>query len=258
MGSSSSRGPVEDPVALEEISEVKLEQIRDKRIIEDNFSLKPIYRLHTDDRTEEITASELWQDRCAIVIIVQRPGCPMCREQAQVLCSRMEQMATLLDFSVDDSSFNLIAIVRNRDDEDVQEFYEYFSTTVQTGNGINGTVFYDEKCGFFKRMRRMPWYMYFSSKIWKRVLRARSKGIKGNAKSNGDLLGGVMVINKKKIWYEFRENYFGDAAPVDEILSAFEAATSLQVDRVALNSYSEASISSTSSMSTVGIPPNVA
>ena len=209
------------------------------REIDYNFSLKPTtsksFRNCAPDQ-KEVLASDLWADRCAIILIVQRPGCPLCRDQAQILCQRMEEMATLLDFSVDENSFNLVCIVRNKDDqEDVQEFFDYFTTSVQTNNYVNGALFYDPTKAFYKKMRKFSFWDLFSFRVYNAYRRARERGIKGSSKSDGNILGGLLVINKEKVWYEFREKFPGDAAPLEEVLLAFEAATSLRVDRISLN-----------------------
>lgn len=235
MGSDHSRGPIKDPLALQSLSDVKLERIKDKREVGINFSLKK-FAPAENDGDNMLLASDLWADRCAIVIVLSRPGCPLCREQAHMLCQRVEELSQLLDFSVDDKSFNLVAIVKSRDEEDIQEFYEYFTTSVQVNNNIYGNIFFDREQGFYKKMRNLNKWQLLLPSFWKRW-NAAYKRFKGSTSTDGFKLGGILVVNKEKVWYEFREENKLDSAPLEEILQAFETATSLTVDRVSLNSF---------------------
>ena len=66
MGSDHSRGPIKDPLALQSLSDVKLERIKDKREVGINFSLKK-FAPAENDGDNMLLASDLWADRdCAI------------------------------------------------------------------------------------------------------------------------------------------------------------------------------------------------
>lgn len=61
MGTSSSK----DAAAIEEISHIELEEVDDEK--------ESIYG-------SKFTAQSLWiMNKCAIILIVRRPGCPLCR-----------------------------------------------------------------------------------------------------------------------------------------------------------------------------------
>jgi hypothetical protein len=222
-------------LALPSLASLKLERIRDKKHIVPNYSLKKFAPVEEEAGVNEIIqASKLWEDRCAIIIVVSRPGCPFCREQAHRLCQRVEEISQLLDFSVDEQSFNLVAIVKSKDEEDMQEFYDYFTTSVQADNSIFGNVFFDADKGFYKKMRKMSAWEFLTRSFWKRYREVQRK-YKGSDKYENLTLGGLLVVSKEKIWYEFREKTIGDPAPLEEVLRGFEAATALEVDRIRLN-----------------------
>ena len=145
---------------------------------------------------------------------------------------------------MDDNQFNLVAIVKEKEYlDDIQGFYEYFYHNIrrsknETYDGIDGNVFYDSDLGFYKALgeRRLSFFQIFSRTMF-RLLGKVPEEVKQKATRNGDfsLMGGLMVVSKDKIWYEYTEKHLGDSAPLDEVLDAFERATGTSVDRVALN-----------------------
>ena len=58
--------------------------------------------------------------------------------------------------------------------------------------------------------------------VWMAFFRARGKGIEGNMKGEGRLLGGVFVIGpgEEGVVFEHRESEFGDHANLTDIMDA--------------------------------------
>lgn len=198
---------------------------------------------------DRVKSSELWDNKCAVIFIVRRPGCPMCRysvsyyelyliflrEQAQILSEKILDLSTTLDILVDPSKLCLAAIVHDEDSvDDIHGFCEYFCSKKNGFASLQGQVYFDQTQGFYhaQGFRRMTLFSLVSAKVRKAYNRAIGKGIKGSYfGGDGSLLGGVLVVANNKIWYEHREAYFGDLAPIDEVLDAIECATKSSVDR---------------------------
>lgn len=73
-------------------------------------------------------------------------------------------------------------------------------------------------------MRYLSLFALFWPKVVAAISRARGKGIIGNTRGEGTLLGGLIVVDKEKIWFEHREDYFGDLVIIEELQNAIKAA----------------------------------
>ncbi|KAG5176576.1 peroxiredoxin-like protein [Tribonema minus] len=186
MGNSSSAEPA--PVTLDMIKGIQL---------------KPIG--HSVDGGTVI-ASSLWAEQPAIVFVVRRPGCVLCREEAKDLCERAAEFKAL--------GVSLTGVVHEELGADVfaKEFF---------GDGL---LYFDEKKAFFEslgsRWLGLKGLMYPS--VIKNAQRAKGKGVEGNWEGEGRLLGGLLVVGKgdEGVLFEHREKAFGDHASMDDILAA--------------------------------------
>jgi len=96
-----------------------------------------------------------------------------------------------------------------------KEFMEFF----------DGDVYLDtEKCFYGPEERRMLLTGMLRWSVWKNIMRAKEKGIEGNLKGDGTLLGSVFLIGpgSQGILYEHRELEFGDHHNSTELLAALE------------------------------------
>jgi len=61
-----------------------------------------------------------------------------------------------------------------------------------------------------------------SPAVWANLRRNKNAGFKGNLKGEGYILGGVLVMGKgdQGVIKDFREEVWGDHAPVEEVLKA--------------------------------------
>lgn len=88
---------------------------------------------------------------------------------------------------------------------------------------LKGPLFLDEKKIFYgPKERRLGLIGLFRLEHWLNVKRTSDKGISGNLKGDGTLLGGVFVIGPKEqgLLYEHRERVWGDQCNTTHILEA--------------------------------------
>eukprot|EP01101_Sappina_pedata_P013419 TRINITY_DN9684_c0_g1_i1.p1 TRINITY_DN9684_c0_g1~~TRINITY_DN9684_c0_g1_i1.p1 ORF type:complete len:215 (-),score=61.85 TRINITY_DN9684_c0_g1_i1:88-732(-) len=181
----------EQSIALSEISNLKLS------LLEGDTSV-----YHHGDRLE---AQELWKSRGAVIMVVRRPGCSLCREEALELSSLLPKLEA--------KKIPLIAIVHEQLGS--HEFFDHF---------FKGPVFLDRDRAFYKVLgdNWMGLTDLLRPSVWNNWLRAKAKGVYGNLEGEGRLLGGVLVVGaaNQGILYQHREKVFGDHADLDDILAA--------------------------------------
>ena len=168
-----------------------------------NISLKII---RSGDSFDPFPASNLWKDRTTLIFIVRRTGCPLCREQAQLLVTRSKDFASL--------GIPMTAVIHEIIQEDVDGFQQYFG-----GNPI----YHDSTRGFYNAQgnRWAGLHSLLFPSVIAAISRASSKKIDGNTRGEGRLLGGLLIVSPEKgVIYEQREEWFGDHADVDEVLKA--------------------------------------
>ncbi|KAJ7987535.1 hypothetical protein DPEC_G00327500 [Dallia pectoralis] len=157
-----------------------------------------------DERT--FNAKSLWEESGAVIMVVRRPGCSLCREEAVGLSSLKPEL--------DELGVPLYAVVKEDIGTEIQNFRPYFT----------GEIFVDEKQAFYgPEPRRMGLGFGLARMgVWQNLLRARKKGYQGNKKGEGLVLGGVYVMGAGKdgILLEHREKEFGDKADLPSVLLA--------------------------------------
>ena len=136
----------------------------------------------------------------------KRPGCPLCREQAELLADMIEYNLT---------GTKLVGIVHERTYmEDILEFQEKY---------FNGNPIYlDEEKEFYKAQgnRWLGLYALLWPSVISAIRRNGKTNVKGNTRGEGRLLGGLLVMSSEAILFEHREEYFGDLATIDSIKMA--------------------------------------
>lgn len=107
------------------------------------------------------------------------------------------------------NGFSLFGVVQEK--RGVKEFQPY----------LNAPIYLDAERRFYGPKER---WMFLSGfirpSVWSAIFRARGKGIEGNLKGEGRLLGGVFVIGAgdKGVVLEHRESEFGDHVNVTALL----------------------------------------
>eukprot|EP01119_Soliformovum_irregulare_P014419 TRINITY_DN3945_c0_g1_i1.p1 TRINITY_DN3945_c0_g1~~TRINITY_DN3945_c0_g1_i1.p1 ORF type:complete len:192 (+),score=46.00 TRINITY_DN3945_c0_g1_i1:151-726(+) len=151
-------------------------------------------------------AKDLWLTKPVVLVLVRRPGCFLCREEAVKLASIKPALTAL--------GVDLMGIVHEA--SGAMEYQKY----------LNEKVYLDQEKGFFQmignRWVGLRSALKRSPKIIRNIHRGRKSGVKGNWRGEGFLLGGLLVIGKGNsgVIYEHREKEWGNHAPLEDILEA--------------------------------------
>jgi len=90
---------------------------------------------------------------------------------------------------------------------------------------FDGELFLDAEKRFYgPEERRMLLTGMVRWSVWKNIFRANAKGVQGNLKGDGTLLGSVFLIGpgQQGILYEHREMEFGDHFNETQLLAALK------------------------------------
>ncbi|CAG8561402.1 7202_t:CDS:2 [Ambispora gerdemannii] len=179
-------------------------------------------------RDKKVTANSLWKDSAALILVVRRPGCAICRNEALKLASHREliteKMASIHGHL---SGIKMIAIVQEQIDTEVQDFNDGF---------WKGDVFIDEEKRFYRALGggELKWSgttNFLRSSVWKKYLNGR-KIVGGNFKGQGRILGGSYIVypGSRGIAFEHREKFFGNFPAIDELITKCKAISSNNLD----------------------------
>ncbi|CAD5224935.1 unnamed protein product [Bursaphelenchus okinawaensis] len=149
-----------------------------------------------------IQASEIFDKAPTLLAVIRRPGCQLCRHEAQ-------QLSNLKD-KLDKKGVQLVGVVHEF--KGVDEFQPY----------LNGPVYYDDQKHFYgPNQRWLPHWMGLL-RIGTYVNVYKTRDVKGNVKGEGRLLGGVYLIKDGEMVFAHLEKEWGDAADPKEIERAIE------------------------------------
>ena len=87
---------------------------------------------------------------------------------------------------------------------------------------VQGPVYLDTMETFYGPKPRRSWLGLLRFSMFKHGYDVSQKGIEGNLKGDGTLLGGVFVVSPNEVLYEHREKFFGDHANITDVLAAAE------------------------------------
>jgi len=181
---------------------------------------------------EAVKAGSLWRDAPAVIVVVRRPGCQLCRAEVFEL-HRIKP-------ALDKAGVRLVAVLHEALPEQVAEFKADFWP---------GELYLDETKAVFKAVgggsiRRGSLLAFLNpfSRIWCAATRRKGHSPvcrahtasrrthvkdsdrtveKSNLIGDGLTFGGLLVVRKDgKVQYAFQEATFGDHAPPDDVLDA--------------------------------------
>lgn len=161
------------------------------------------------DNPRQFKASELWEKTGAVIMAVRRPGCSLCREEAQELSSIRAELQM--------RNVPLYAVIHET--LGAEEFAPYLKAKA---------IYLDKERKFYGPQER---WMFFSgfmrASVWSNFARNRQKGVDGNLEGEGRLLGGVFVVGpgQQGILFEHREKEWGDLANNTDIITAVRKMT---------------------------------
>jgi peroxiredoxin len=165
-----------------------------------------------------LTASQIWAGQPTVLYLVRRPGCVLCREEAEDLWKNKGKLDAL--------GVKLVAITKEWDEAEIKDFTSKFWP---------GDIFFDEKKELFAslsngeiRKLAMTDLLNPFSAAWKNVRRAKKVVTDHNLKGEGLIPGGLMVLRSGTggVVYAHQEATFGDHAPMNEVLAAAKKAAS--------------------------------
>lgn len=156
-------------------------------------------------------AGTLWQDGPVLVVVLRRPGCLLCREQAAKVWNEREKFAA--------AGVKLVCLVHEWIDREIQAYApDYWG----------GDLYYDETKAFYKAVHggsvRKGSLLALVNPLgaaWANMKRAKASGLVKDSNLNGDglTLGGLMIFKKGgEVAYSYGEKTFGDHAPLDTVL----------------------------------------
>ncbi|KAF8977058.1 hypothetical protein BGZ46_007698 [Entomortierella lignicola] len=173
--------------------------------------------------TQNLAAHELWKSQPAIVIVIRRPGCQFCREEARIFHENRQTIEQ-------DMGMKMVCIVHEKEGADIfqNEFW-------------HGKVYFDAEKGFYKalgggRLRVGGWEQMIWPSFWGNLIRNKRSGVKGNFEGDGSILGGLLVVRSGDdgIEYEHVEKVWGDIAHADKVLSACSQLTGVSLSKETL------------------------
>ncbi|KAK9723028.1 hypothetical protein K7432_002236 [Basidiobolus ranarum] len=158
--------------------------------------------------SSKIRAHQLWQHSPALIMVVRRPGCKLCRREAKDLAEHRTQIT-------EKWGIPMYAVVH--EELGVEEFNKEF---------FQGTIYFDENKGFYKALGggKLSWANWTSLLNPTTLYSYFTSGVDGNLKGEGRIYGGLYILGKgdKGVIYEYREKYLGDIAPMEEVLKICE------------------------------------
>ncbi|XP_024541399.1 uncharacterized protein LOC9656287 isoform X2 [Selaginella moellendorffii] len=158
-----------------------------------------------------IKAADLWSRRPALLFIMRRPGCVMCRAEAHQLYARKPIF--------DAMGVHLVAVLGEYMEAEVRAFWPRY---------WGGMVVVDKNREFFQALGggrllkdNLVTGFCFNAAARMNYKRAQTSGAEGNFVGEGLIKGGLYIIRAGKagVAYQFVERNFGDWAPVEELLS---------------------------------------
>ncbi|KAF9097965.1 hypothetical protein BGX23_007503 [Mortierella sp. AD031] len=174
-----------------------------------------------DVETEQtLSAHELWRDQATVVIVIRRPGCQFCREEARIFDAQRQTIEK-------DMGIKMACIVHEKEGADIfqKEFW-------------HGKVYFDQNKDFYKalgngRLRTGGWEQLVRPSFWGNLIRNKKSGVKGNFIGDGSILGGLLLVQQgdQGIAYEHIEKVWGDIARADRVLEACSRVSGVSLNK---------------------------
>ena len=175
--------------------------------------------------TTATTLKALVSGSPVLILAVRRPGCVLCRAQAQRVWKRREELEQL--------GFKLACVVHQGLPAEVKAFTENFWT---------GALYLDESKSLYKlihggRVKKGGILSFFNAKVrgmsctgaasntmqqvWARIRRATQEVENHNLTGDGTTLGGILLFAKDGTSFKaFPEKDFGDYPEFEEVVAA--------------------------------------
>ncbi|KAL3894577.1 MAG: hypothetical protein SGCHY_005195 [Lobulomycetales sp.] len=179
-------------------------------------------------------APQLWADKPAVILIIRRPGCALCRDDALELSKKRAHVAEYYGIS-------MFCVVHQTDSwEDLSSLY------------WRDDVYLDPARGFYKALGKGKFATLTIADIanlgtlwrWNKI---RKKGIVDTHTGDSRILGGTFVLDKDGVYYSYMERV-GKPLPRKAIVDACKNVA------LHLNTLTESPAASPSDVSSLGSP----
>ncbi|KAI9190269.1 hypothetical protein H9P43_001702 [Blastocladiella emersonii ATCC 22665] len=172
--------------------------------------LVPVASLDDPAAATPVLSHTLWADQPALIVLIRRPGCLLCRQEAHILAGKRDLIAQQY-------GIRMVAIVNQ--EFGAKDFVDNFWG--------RGEAYFDKELGLFKAMgdgqvRKASMLQLAYPSVIARYQQAKKSGLDSNFQGDGLMLGGLLVMRPGKggIDYEYSETEFGDIAPIEDVLAA--------------------------------------
>ncbi|KAF9375879.1 hypothetical protein CPB97_011184 [Podila verticillata] len=170
-------------------------------------------------------ASEIWKEKPTVVVVIRRPGCPFCREEARILDEHR-------DLIEKEMGFRMITVVHEK----------LGAATFKNDFWNGGETYLDGHKGFYKALGggSLRWAsidQLLRPSLWFNALRNLRSGVRGNLLvGEGRIFGGLYIVRKgdEGIAYHFEETVLGNLAPVSKILEVCSEVSGVSLKEAAL------------------------
>ncbi|ORZ34769.1 hypothetical protein BCR44DRAFT_132011 [Catenaria anguillulae PL171] len=154
-----------------------------------------------------IKSQQLWAERPALIVLIRRPGCLLCRAEAHTLATHRQLIEN--EYGV-----RMYAVVNQE-----------FGAMEFAINYWKGEAYFDKELGMFKaigdgEVRRGSLMQMLLPSVLSRMSKAKKSGLDFNTKGDGTILGGLVLMapGDGGVVYEYAEREFGDHAPLEVVL----------------------------------------
>ncbi|KAK3847120.1 MAG: hypothetical protein J3R72DRAFT_431900 [Linnemannia gamsii] len=169
-------------------------------------------------------AHELWKDQATVVIVIRRPGCQFCREEARIFDAQRHIIEN-------EMGIKMLCIVHEKEGADIFQKESW-----------HGKVYFDQQKDFYKalgngRLRTGGWEQMVRPSFWGNLIRNKKSGVKGNFIGDGSILGGLLLVHQgdQGIAYEHIEKVWGDIAHADRVLEACSRVSGVSLNKENVN-----------------------
>lgn len=173
-------------------------------------------KLRAMDGTE-IKAADLWAASPVFVYAVRRPGCVLCRDEAQKLWTARAQL--------EEAGLRVVCVVHEWIDREIAAFVPAY---------WGGDVYHDADQAFYKlfgegggvRTASVLGMLNPFNPAWGRIMAARANVKDSNVVGEGSILGGLVVVRQGEggIAWLRAERGFGEFPATQDVIAAARTA----------------------------------
>ena len=189
-----------------------------------NISLRLVTNGIAVPESDAIKSGTLFENENAMILVVRRPGCPLCREHAQSVSDRIK--------SGEFANIKLFGIIKEvAPCSGVETDEELGVSEFQTKYFLDYPVYMDSEREFYsflgnRKFLEQKWFSWNPFALWsaynEMTERLKRKGVEGNMKGDYNIQGGLLIVSPTKgVVYQTHE-ITGVDLPINEIKAALD------------------------------------